>query len=203
MVVLLSAIATGGVRAARTAQIAASNRISLERTRWAAETCAVVAVARLDSLARARSEFGAISADSLVFANGTSCALTAHDASALRRPYTADRDSGTVNANEAPPEVLAALPGFTAEAVAVVLERRRWRQRIASLDDLTARISRSAHDSIASRYGELHRLLTFRTTSLVLTVEGRDVRPRPVSTIELYVVPVGSRVAVIRRVLTW
>lgn len=203
MVVLLSALATGGVRAARTAQNAGSNRVSIERTRWAAEACAVVAIGRLDSLARARTEFGAIPADSLVFANGTSCALATHDPSALRRSYTADSDSGTVNVNAAPPELPATLPGFTVEAIAVVLERRRWRQRIASLDDLTARISRSAHDSIASRYGELHRLLTFRTTSLVLTVEGRDVRPRPVSTIELYVVPVGSRVAVIRRVLTW
>lgn len=224
MVVLLTAVVSGSVRTARIEGMAATNRMSLERTRWTAEACASIAIARLDSLARERSEFRVAGPDSLALANHTTCRVTMADpaarlsldsagpealarldsvlqlAAGLPRESLVTRDGyGRVNVNEATTPVLRTLPGFTAQAADEIVERRKWGRPLRSLEHLIASVSPGAREALLARYGELERSVTFTTASLLATVAGMDRRAVPVSTLELLVVPVGGRVAVVRR----
>jgi len=107
---------------------------------------------------------------------------------------------GTVNASAAPGPVLAALPGMTPEAVERLLARRALGRPIASLDALVADVSPPARAPMLARYPDLARLMTFTSPQLRLTGVG-CVEPRDGlrATVELLVVPLPERLAVIRR----
>ncbi len=110
---------------------------------------------------------------------------------------------GTVNVSSAPGPVLAALPGMTPEAVERVLARRALGRPIASLDELVAELSGPARDALLARYPDLARVMTFTAPQLRLTglgwVGSSGAGEVLRSTIELLVVPLPERLAVIRR----
>jgi type II secretory pathway component PulK len=194
VVVALAALAATGAIGARTAGAVTRNRIALARARWAAEGCLAVQLARLDSLARAERPLEAAPGDTLRFADGASCVSVATDPSA--QP---DNDTGRVNLNAAPPEALARLPGFTDEALRVVMDRRRWGDRFSDLFQLLGRLSPAARAEMLARYGALLRRVTFAPERLLVTATGRADLSRAEATIELVVVPAGPRAAVVRR----
>jgi len=110
---------------------------------------------------------------------------------------------GTVNVAAAPGPVLAALPGMTPEAVERLLARRALGRPIASLDGLVAELSGPAQAALLACYPDLARLMTFTSPQLRLTGLGWVGSSRTGdglrSTIELLVVPLPERLAVIRR----
>ncbi|MGH7676108.1 MAG: hypothetical protein ACREMV_12630 [Gemmatimonadales bacterium] len=117
-------------------------------------------------------------------------------------PFFSVDGPGTVNASAAPGPVLAALPGMTPEAVERVLVRRALGRPVASLDELLADVSGPARAALLARYADLARLVTFTSPQLRLTgtgwvaASGRDSLR---ATVELLVVPLPERLAVIRR----
>jgi len=194
VIVALAALAATGAIGARTAGAVTRNRIALARARWAAEGCLAAQLARLDSLARAERPLEAAPGDTLRFADGARCVSVATDPSA--QP---DNDTGRVNLNAAPPEALARLPGFTDEAVRVVMDRRRWGDRFSDLFQVLGRLSPAARAEMLARYGALLRRVTFAPEWLRVTATGRADLSRAEATIELVVVPAGPRAAVVRR----
>ncbi len=112
---------------------------------------------------------------------------------------------GTVNLSAAPPAVLLALPGLTAEAVDRLLARRALGRPVASLDELAGLLSPSGRDVLLARYADLARIATFSAPQLTITAQGGIGGERGAgsgtlrSTIEVVVVPLPERLAVIRR----
>lgn len=108
---------------------------------------------------------------------------------------------GTVNANAATPQVLAALPGLGPEAADRIVGRRASGRPLASLDALVAALSPVARAAVLAEYAGLARLLVFSPAQLEIEaagwVEVDSTAPR--AAIEVVVVPLPSRLAVIRR----
>ena len=108
---------------------------------------------------------------------------------------------GTVNANAAAPQVLAALPGLGDEAVERIVSRRAGGRPLLSLDALAAALSPAGRSGLLAEYAALARLLVFGSAQLAIAAtgwaQGDSTAPR--TTIEVLVVPLPSRLAVIRR----
>jgi hypothetical protein len=106
---------------------------------------------------------------------------------------------GVVNLGAAPHEVQQALPGFAPEAVDRLLARRAMGRPVRNLDALAALLSPGAREALLEHYADLARMTTFTAPQLLVTVEG-GVRGQMLrSTIELLVVPLANRLAVVRR----
>jgi hypothetical protein len=106
---------------------------------------------------------------------------------------------GTINLSAAPPEVLLALPGLSAEAVERLLARRAIGRPITSLDELAGLLSPAGREALLARYADLARLTTFSPPQIKITARGSIGGAPPVSTIAVWVVPLPERLAVIRR----
>lgn len=109
------------------------------------------------------------------------------------------RGTGLVNVNLALEPVLRALPGFDAEAVRAVLDRRSAHRLIASVDELGGLLSPSSRSVLVERYPDVLRMTSFGPTQLVAYAVG-GVRGTPlVARATVTVVPLPERLAVIRR----
>ncbi len=117
--------------------------------------------------------------------------------SACRLVVTAP-DSGPVDVNTAPAELLATLPAFTPGVVDAVLERRAWGERIDGIDRLLALLPPPLADQVRSVYPELAGRIVFDPVGWIVrgrvTVDGRDLE-----VMREYWVRAGARVAVVRR----
>jgi hypothetical protein len=106
---------------------------------------------------------------------------------------------GSVNLSVAPRAVLLALPGLTPEAVDRLLARREMLRPVGSLDELAGLLAPSAREALLARYADLARIATFSAPQLRITAEGGVGTESLRSTIEVVVVPLPERLAVIRR----
>lgn len=110
---------------------------------------------------------------------------------------------GTVNTNAAPAPVLLALPGLGPEAVERLVARREMGRAISGLDELAGELSPPARAALLERYADLARGVTFSAPQLVLIargwVEDRGGPGQLHATIEILVVPLPERLAMIRR----
>jgi len=108
---------------------------------------------------------------------------------------------GTVNANAAAPQVLAALPGLGYEAVDRIVSRRAGGRPLVSLDALAAALSPAGRAALLAEYAALARLLVFGSAQLAIAATGwvASDSTAPRATIDVVVVPLPSRLAVIRR----
>jgi len=123
------------------------------------------------------------------------------DATLVQRltPFLTTRGTGVINVNAAPREVLATLPGMTAEAMLVLLGRRASGRPVQSADELASLLSESSRGVLLAQYPEFVRAATFAPAQLLAVVEG-GVRATPiVARVTLTTVPVPDRLAVIRR----
>ncbi len=112
--------------------------------------------------------------------------------------FLTTRGTGAINVNVAPPEVIAALPGMTEEAVWLLM-MRRGRTPIASADVLAGLLSPGARATLLARYPEFVRSAVFAPPQFVAVVTG-GVRGTPlVARVTLTIVPVAGKLAVIRR----
>lgn len=111
-------------------------------------------------------------------------------------------ERGRVALNEAPLPVVAALPGFTREAVALVEEHRTRRVPIADLLTFAGELSPAARDTLQSHYSDLVQLTTTTPDAWVLTSRGTSGAPPITAAIELRLLRAGSRAAIVRQ-RTW
>ncbi len=113
-------------------------------------------------------------------------------------PYLTTRGTGAINVNAAPPEVLAALPGVTEEAVRILMMHRRSTP-VANADVLAGLLSPGARQMLLASYPEFVRAAVFAPPQLIGVVTG-GVRGTPITArVTLTLVPVAGRLAVIRR----
>jgi len=119
--------------------------------------------------------------------------------------FTVDGPGG-VNANAAPARVLIALPGLTPEAAERIVWRRTIGRPFTTLDEVAGQVSPAARGALMAQYPDLVRTLTFGAQQLLVTAEGwvgagnRSSEGGALrSTIEVLVVPLPERLAVIRR----
>ena len=121
----------------------------------------------------------------------------------LARAYLTVDGSGTVNVNAASPAVVRALPGMSPEAVQLVSYRRLVSRAVGSLDELAGALSPSAREALLAHYAELAAVVRFTPDRLRITAEGwvagQVAGRRPRATIEVLVVPLPDRLAVVRR----
>ena len=109
--------------------------------------------------------------------------------------------AGTINLSAAPAAILAVLPGMTPEAVERVLRRRTFGPKLTDLDALAADLSPPARARLLESYPDLARQVATTPPQLLVFADGwvagqvDDLR----ATIELLVVPLEGRLAVIRR----
>jgi len=114
-------------------------------------------------------------------------------------PLLTTEGTGQINLGSAPPEVLATLPGMTAELLRTVVARRGNGALSLSPEELVGSLSRDAQRQVLARYQGFARSVSYRPTSLVALVDG-GVRGRAPSARErLTLVPAAGRLAVIRR----
>lgn len=111
-------------------------------------------------------------------------------------------DPGRIVLDRAPLAVIAALPGFSGEAVARVAEHRLRGAPVGDLLALGAELSPGARDAFLARYPDLVRLTTAEPEAWTLTV-GASVGLSPITTVlEERFVRAGARAALVRR-RTW
>jgi type II secretory pathway component PulK len=179
VVVALSALSAAAVTRARAGASVSGDRVKAMRARWAAEGCLAMALSRLDSMLASHAALTPLSSDSIVLANGARCTMTAYDPASrinidsIRPDIHARFDSivaatgagpsaldtlttqygdGRVNVNLAAAPVVAALPGFTDEAVRAVADARTWHRPVQSLEEFTRRLTPSAREGLSGQY---------------------------------------------------
>ncbi len=104
--------------------------------------------------------------------------------------------------DRAPLVVIAALPGFTNEAVARVAEHRASGAPTVDLLALSAELSPAGRTSLLADYPDLVRLTTTEPDAWMLTARGTSGAPPVTVAIELELVRAGDRAAIVRR-RTW
>lgn len=109
--------------------------------------------------------------------------------------------SGVINASAAPAEVLQSIPGLSREAATRLIRQREAGRQVSGLDDLLGRLSDPSRAQARAHYAGLARILRFGPTRLVLHAFGRDTAAssRVQAELELLVVPLPERLAVLRR----
>jgi len=113
-------------------------------------------------------------------------------------PLLTTRGTGAINVTAASPQVLAALPGMTDEAVQV-LTMHRASLPIPNADALVGLLSPGARATLLASYPEFVRAAVFAPPLLVAVVTGGVHRTSLVARVTMTAVPVAGRLAVIRR----
>jgi type II secretory pathway component PulK len=113
-------------------------------------------------------------------------------------PFLTTRGTGAINVNAAPPEVLAALPGVTAET-ARLLMMHRGRTPLSNADALAGLLSPGARATLLASYPEFVRAAVFAPPQLLGVVTGGVRGTAITARVTLTMVPVAGRLAVIRR----
>lgn len=104
--------------------------------------------------------------------------------------------------DRAPLAVVAALPGFTGEAVARVADHRASGVPISDLLALSAELSPAGRAAMLADYPDLVRLTTSEPDAWILTARGTSGSPAVTVALELELVRAGDRAAIVRR-RTW
>lgn len=109
------------------------------------------------------------------------------------------RGTGQVNLGSAPPEVLAVLPGMSAELMRAVLSHRSGGAIVGRPEELIGSLSADARRELYARYRDFARVVSYAPAQLVAEVEG-GVRGRtPIARETLTLVAGPGRFAVISR----
>lgn len=111
-------------------------------------------------------------------------------------------DPDRIVLDRAPLAVIAALPGFSREAVTQVAVHRARGTPIPDLLSLSAELSPAGRAALLADYPELVRLTTSEPDAWLLTARGTAGMPAVTFVLELRLVRAGDRAAVVRR-RTW
>lgn len=108
-------------------------------------------------------------------------------------------EDGRLPLAHTPLPVLAALPGFTPEALARVAELRARHERLPELIALSGTLPKNARETLIANYPELARRTTPEPEGWIVSVEVTSGTPAVIATTEVYLARAGTRVAVLRR----
>lgn len=108
-------------------------------------------------------------------------------------------EPGRISIANAPPAVLAAVPGFTGEIVALILSWRARGWEIIDLLALEASLTRASADSLRANFPEIARLTALEPDAWIVTSTGTAGAPADSATIELRIVRTQTRGVVVRR----
>jgi len=108
-------------------------------------------------------------------------------------------DDERIVIDRAPVAVLASLPGFGTEALALVADRRSRGAIVGDLSTLAAALSPASRSALLAHYPELVRLTTATPDAWTLVSRGAVGSPAIVATLELRLVNAGTRAAIVRR----
>jgi hypothetical protein len=104
-----------------------------------------------------------------------------------------------ISINTAPAEVLLAVPGFTPETVAKILEWRLKGWQVTDLLALESAISRTSADSLLARFPDISRMTTLEPDAWILTSNGTAGTPPDTASVELRLVRTERRAVIVRR----
>jgi general secretion pathway protein K len=107
-------------------------------------------------------------------------------------------EPGRVPLGRAPLAVLAALPGFTEEAVARVAEMRRAGIGSGDLSAISGLLSSAARDTLNAHYPELTRRVTGDPDAWIVTCRMASGEPAVRATVEARLVRAGTRATLVR-----
>ncbi|HEU0013977.1 MAG TPA: hypothetical protein VFQ45_09855, partial [Longimicrobium sp.] len=111
-------------------------------------------------------------------------------------------EPGRIPINHAPPEVLAALPGFTPELVGRVMETRARGERITDLQVLSGRLSTGAYGELMRAFAELSAEAAVEPDAWIVRARGQVGTPPVTAVVEVRLVRGGDRAGIVRR-KTW
>ena len=112
-------------------------------------------------------------------------------------------EPGRIALSHASPALLAALPGMSAEAVAVLVDIRAKGGDLDNLLLLGARLSGTARELLRRRYVDLTRLTTAEPEGWVVSARTSPTGSRVVADVEMKLVRAGTRSAVVRWRTRW
>lgn len=110
-----------------------------------------------------------------------------------------DVDSGPVALNHAPPEVLAALPGFTTEAVQRVMEARARDLPFEGFLEVSRALSPAARDTFDLAMPSLVGTISFEPRAWAVTARSSAGRPPVTAVLELQIGHSEGRAGITRR----
>ena len=110
-----------------------------------------------------------------------------------------DVEPGRIDLSHAPLAVLAALPGFTSEAVGRIAEERLRGVPTTDLLALSARLSPTARATLVSRYADLARLTVTEPDAWILESRASAGEPAITEVVEFRLVRAGTRAAIVRK----
>ncbi len=108
-------------------------------------------------------------------------------------------EPGPIAINRAPAQLLALLPGFTAELVDRVIDARRRDAPVTSFLELSEGLSADGRDSLARVSALLPALITFEPRAWVITSRSTAGRPPVTAGVEVRLTRSGARTIVTRR----
>jgi len=111
-------------------------------------------------------------------------------------------DSARVPLNQAPPAVLASLPGMGREAVGRVMELRARGERVVDLAAFSGVLSPGARQAFEQAYASLAPRVALEPDAWIVASRAEDGQPAVAAVVEMTLVRAGTRVAVVRR-RTW
>jgi type II secretory pathway component PulK len=123
------------------------------------------------------------------------------DTTLVRRlePVLTTRGTGQININAAPLEVVATLPGMTDDARMVLAHRRDVGRALEDVHGLVAELAPAARQVFFAAYREFAQQAIYTPPHWIAVVEGHVAGSPVRSRMALTVVPVGDRIAVLRR----
>jgi general secretion pathway protein K len=108
-------------------------------------------------------------------------------------------EPGPIPLNHAPLVVLAALPGFSPEAIAQIAALRSRGERIGDLFAVQVNLSSGARQELMDRYAELALATTASPVAWVMTARAASGSPPVAAVLEARLVRAGDRAALVRR----
>lgn len=217
-VVALTAVTAGAIGRTRSDASITGNHVAHLKGRWAAESCLAAAQSDMEAVLRGSASLQVPGRDTLFFANGARCIADAYDpgtrvnaeslpalaaaldsamadTGALFTPY----GDGRINLNAADLSLVGLLPSVREEAVRTLADARSMNRPLRDLQDLAGRMSPAGRTDLFAQFGDLIRMTSFQTSSVVVQSRGWVEGYQPAITIEQVFVAAGPRVAVVRR----
>lgn len=114
-------------------------------------------------------------------------------------PLLTTRGTGAINLNAAPRSVLRTIPALSSEAINMLLFRRERAQPVTSPEHLAAILSPNARERLLQDYAGFLSRVSFKPRVLVAHVEGWVSRSPVRARMVVELVPMGRRLAVVRR----
>jgi general secretion pathway protein K len=114
-------------------------------------------------------------------------------------PFVTTAGDGRIDLNSAAPEVLATLPGLGAEALSILARHHATGKPIESLESIASELSPMGQAALSTSWSELQQATVLAPTLFEAEFDGGVRGLRNIERRRALLVPVGIRLAVVRR----